>query len=370
MEQPDPTPPDEEVLSAQIIERLLRHDELDEEELALLEANPAARVELHRLQLAEAWLTEPFQASAPDAAEEGSCPSAEDLFDYGQKIEPTGLNIARQVEVAEHLKSCAECEALVSKLAERPPSPLIVVDSPLPDPVPQPSPRPRSSRAMRLARGPRPTPRSGLRHVPFLVAASLLAVLMLSGWPSSVLGKDPMGFPSPAVMRGNTSQRLVSPKDLVLSRSRDLPGLPRLSDIVFEVRPEHGDARYDVYVYQGHSSALESAEERMVLYHFTSSEPTLRLAGPLPTGRYSWEAWSVRELDGTPRRLGEANFNVVHNPGLERAILHKGGNVSAVRELHENNFIADARALARDLVQKGMCNLYEAERYLAVTPAD
>ena len=39
------------------------------------------------------------------------------------------------------MKSCAECEALVSKLAERPPSPLIVVDSPLPDPVPQPSPR-------------------------------------------------------------------------------------------------------------------------------------------------------------------------------------------------------------------------------------
>ena len=223
---------------------------------------------------------------------------------------------------------------------------------------------------MRLARGPRPVPRSGLRHVPFLVAASLLAVLVLSGWPSSVLGKDPMGFPSPAVMRGNTSQRLVSPKDLVLSRSKDLPGLPRLSDIVFEVRPEHGDARYDVYIYQGHSSALERAEERLVLYHITSSEPTLRLAGPLPSGRYSWEAWSIRELDGTPRRLGETNFNVVYNPGLEQAILHKGGNVAAVRELHENNFTADARALARDLVQKGMCNLYEAERYLAVTPAD
>jgi hypothetical protein len=370
MEQPDPTPPDEEVLSAQIIERLLRYDELDDEELAVLEADPAARVELHRLQLAEAWLTEPFQEKDVEPTQECSCPSADDLFDYGQKIEPTGLNIARQVEVAEHLKVCPDCEALVSKLAERPPSPLIVVDSPLPDPVPTPAPRPRSSRAIRLARGPRPSHRSGLRHVPFLVAASLLAVLVVSGWPSSVLGKDPMSFPSPAVMRGNTSQRLVSPKDLVLARSRDLPGLPRLSDVVFEVRPEHGDARYDVYVYQGHSSALESADKRLVLYHITSSEPTLQLAGPLPTGRYSWEAWSVRDLDGTPRRLGEANFNVVLNPGLERAILHKGGNVAAVRELHENNFVADARALARELVQKGMCNLYEAERYLAVTPAD
>lgn len=193
---------------------------------------------------------------------------------------------------------------------------------------------------------------------------------MLSGWPSSVLGKDPMGFPSPAVMRGNTSQRLVSPKDFVLARSQDLPGLPRLSDLLFEVRPEQGAARYDVYVYQGHSSALERDSERLVLYHVTSSEPTLRLAGPLPAGRYSWEAWSVRELDGTPRRLGEANFNVVGNHGLEQAILHKGGTVAAVRELHESNFIADARALARDLAQKGMCNLYEAKRYLAVTTAD
>ena len=370
MEQPDPTPPDEEVLSAQIVERLLRFDELDEGELALLKEDPAARVQLHRLQLAEAWLTEPSQSLEGAPSRESDCPSAEDLFDYGQQVEPTGLEIARQVEIADHLRSCAECAALVSKLADRPPSPLIVVDSPMPEATPTPAPRPRSSREMRLARGPRPTPRAGLRHVPFLVAASLLAVLMLSGWPSSVLGKDSNGFPSPAVMRGNTSQRLVSPKDLVLARSKDLPGLPRLSDVVFEVRPESGNARYDVYVYQGHSSALVDPEERMLLYHITSREPSLHLAGPLPTGRYSWEAWSVSELDGTPRRLGEANFNVVHNPGLEQAILHKGGGVSAVRHLHENNFVADARALARDLVDRQKCNLYEAERFLAVTPAD
>ena len=370
MDQPDPTPPDEEVLSAQIIERLLRFDELDETERALLEADPATRNKLHRLQLAEAWLTEPFPTSEAEPGLESTCPSAEDLFDYGQKIEPTGLNIARQVELAEHIKRCAECEALINKLGERPPSPLIVVDSPLPNPRPEPAPRPRGVRSTRLTRNRQPVRRSGLRHVPFLVAASLLAVLMVSGWPSSVLGKDPMSFPSPAVMRGNTSQRLVSPIDFVLSRSRDLPGLPRLSDILFALRPEHGDARYDIYVYQGNSSALERADERLVLYHVTSSEPTLRLSGPLPAGRYSWEAWSVRELDGTPRRLGEANFNVVQNLGLEQAILHKGGTVAAVRELHKSNFIADARALARDLVQKGMCNLYEAERYLAVTPVD
>ena len=134
MDQPDPTPPDEEVLSAQIIERLLRYDDLDETERALLEADPATRTKLHRLQLAEAWLTEPFPTTETEPGLESACPSAEDLFDYGQKIEPTGLNIARQVELAEHIKRCAECEALISKLGERPPSPLIVVDSPLPNP--------------------------------------------------------------------------------------------------------------------------------------------------------------------------------------------------------------------------------------------
>ena len=370
MDQPDPTPPDEEVLSAQIVERLLRFDELDEGELAELQRDPATRVQLHRLQLAEAWLTEPSQRLEEPSSEERGCPSAEELFEYGQQVEPTRLGITRQVEVAEHLRSCPECEALVGTLADRPPSPLIVVDNPMPESTPTPQPRPRSSRERRLARGPRPPPRTGRRHVPFLVAASLLAVFMLSGWPSSVLGKGTDGFPSPAAMRGNTAQRLVSPKDLVLARSKDLPGLPRLSDVVFEVRPERGNTRYDVYVYQGHSSALVDPEERMLLYHITGSEPSLHLAGPLPTGRYSWEAWSVSELDGTPRRLGEANFNVVHNPGLEQALLHKGGGVSAVRHLHENNFIADARALARDLVGREKCNLYEAERFLAVTPAD
>lgn len=370
MEQPDPTPPDEEVLSAQIIERLLGYDELDEAELAELEADPAARVHLHRLQLAEAWLTEPSEATEDLSGAQSSCPSAEELFDFGQKLEPTSLGVARQAELAEHIKGCAECAALVSTLAERPPSPLIVVDSPMPLPSPTPAPRAKSARGLALARSPRATSRPGQRHVPFLVAASMLAVFMLSGWPSSVLGKDLDGFPSPAVMRGNTAQRLVSPKDLVLARSKDLPGLPRLSDVLFEVRPESGEASYDVYVYQGHSSALADPKERMLLYHITSSEPTLQLAGPLPAGRYSWEAWSLREIDGTPRRLGEANFNVVHNQGLEQAILHQGGGVGAVRELHENNFIADARALARDLVRRGMCNKYEAERFLAVTPAD
>ena len=103
MDQPDPTPPDEEVLSAQIVERLLHYDELDEKEFALLEKDPSSRKELHRLQLAEAWLSEPFSSDATETTPESPCPSAEDLFDYGQKIEPTGLSIARQVELAEHL---------------------------------------------------------------------------------------------------------------------------------------------------------------------------------------------------------------------------------------------------------------------------
>ena len=115
MDQPDPTPPDEDVLSSQIIERLLRYDELEEAELAELEADPSVRTELHRLQLAEAWLTEPSPAeesSVEALADSSPCPSAEDLFDYGQKLEPTALEISHQVELAEHIETCAECAGL------------------------------------------------------------------------------------------------------------------------------------------------------------------------------------------------------------------------------------------------------------------
>jgi len=374
MDQPDPTPPDEEALSAQIIERLLRYDELDEAELTELEADPAARTELHRLQLAEAWLTEPFsveELAGEPTPEALSCPDSEELYDYGQKLEPNTIALARQVELAEHVENCAECAALVATLADRPPSPLIVVDSPLPEPRPEPTPRPRSSRAIRLARGPRLPVRSGLRHVPILVAASLLAILITSGWPTSVLSEKPTVFPSPAVLRGSSSQRLVSPQNLVLSRSKNLPGLPRLNDLLFEVRPREGDARYEVYVYAGNSQALQREEDRDHLHKIESRGPepsTLKLAGPLPAGRYSWVAWAYRKGEAIPEFLGEMDFRVVSDNGLEEVLLEKGETVEAVKQLDKNHFIADARALARDLVSKGKCNLYEAERYLAVTP--
>jgi len=364
MDQPDPTPPDEDVLSSQIIERLLRYDELEEAELAELEADPSVRTELHRLQLAEAWLTEPSPAEESNVealADSSPCPSAEDLFDFGQKLEPTALEISRQVELAEHIETCAECAGLVAKLANRPPSPLIVVDSPLPEARPEPAPRPRSSRAIRRARGPRPVKRPGLRHVPFLVAASLLAVLVLSGWPSSVLGKEPSQFPN---LRGTSSQRLVSPRNFVLSRSTDLPGLPRLSDLVFEVRPEPGPARYDVFIY----TREETLNNDPILYDkITSSEPTLRLPGPLPEGRYSWNAIATPAVSGIPRDLGHSDFRVIADRGLEEALMKEGETVEAVEILAEN-YLSDARALARHLVLMDKCNQYEAERRLAITP--
>lgn len=380
MDQPDPTPLDEEVLSTQIIERLLRYDELDEAELQAIEADPTARQELHRLQLAEAWLSEPSPAGAllgADSAtgsdttdDDAACPSAEDLFDFGQRLEPTDHSNARQVELSHHLASCADCRALVATLALRPPSPLIVVDSPLPDIHTAPAPRPRSTRALRLARGPLPASRSALRHLPILVAASLLAILITSGWPTSVMGKGPGQFPSPASMRGASAQRLVSPMNLVLSRTTDLPGLPRLNDIQFELRPRSGDVRYEVYIYAGNSSVLQREQERKPLHRIESRGPqpsTLTLAGPLPIGRYSWEAWSYRGGD-TPEFMGEADFRVVANRGLEEFLRREGATIAAVRELDSDSFIADARALARTLCRDGVCSLYEAERYLAITP--
>jgi len=360
MEHPDSTPPDETVLSAQVVERLLRFDELSQEELTELETNPAARDELHRLQLAEAWLTEPFSS---EGADESSCPSPEVLFDFGQKLEPMALSNSEQVKLSEHLDQCAECSALVATLAERPPSPLIVVDSTLPNGHRAPSPRPQGNRAVRIAQRPRSMERASLRNAPFLVAASLLAVLVLSGWPTSVLGKGPSQFPSPSVMRGSSSLTLISPRNLVLSRSRDLPGLPQPNGLIFEARPFPGAASYEFKVFERNGSALQSDAERASRGLMTGAAPQLLLASPLPVGHYSWSATAVLET-GERKPLGEMDFRVVADEALEDELMSLGESVDAVLRLDYGHYYADARTLTRRLRDVGACDADEAARYL------
>ena len=360
MEHPDSTPPDETVLSTQIIERLLRFDELSKDELSELEGDPSALDHLHRLQLAEAWLTEPF--SLDEDIDESSCPSAEDLFDYGQNMASLQLSNRQKVNLAEHIESCDECSALVATLTERPPSPLIVVDSPTPHARQEPTPRPRSTQS-RLAKRPSVLEPSGARHVPFLVAASLLAVLVVSGWPKSVLGKSSSSFPSPSIMRGQGALPLISPRNLVLARTQDSSLEPQLNGLHFETRPYLGAASYEFEIFEGSGPALQDSNQRESLYRKVQSTPEIFLATPLSVGRYSWSALAVLE-SGERVPLGELDFRVIKDEHLEDELRRLGPSVEAVRRLDWGHYHADARMLTRALRDQGLCDLEAAAVYL------
>ncbi len=365
MEHPDSTPPDKTVLSAQIIERLLRFDELSEDELTELGMDPSALDHLHRLQLAEAWLTEPF--SLDEDLDANSCPSAEELFDYGQNTVSTQLSNRHKVELSGHIESCDECSALVATLTERPPSPLIVVDSPAPQAKQEPTPRPRSTRTRsakpRLARRPNPLERSGARHVPLLVAASLLAVLVVSGWPKSVLGKSPSSFPSPSIMRGQGAMPLISPRNLVLARTQELSPESQLNGLHFETRPYLGAVGYEFEIYERSGAALQDNSQRESRYKKVQSTPDLFLATPLPVGRYSWTALAMLE-SGERIELGELDFRVIKDEYLEDELRRLGSSVEAVSRLDWGHYHADARMLTRALRDQGLCDPEAASVYL------
>jgi len=360
MEHPDSTPPDETVLSAQIMERLLRFDEISEDELSELEMDPSAQDHLHRLQLAEAWLTEPF--SLDEEVGESSCPSAEELFDYGQSMVSMQLSNRHKVELTEHIQSCDECSALVATLSERPPSPLIVVDSPTPQAKQEPTPRTRSTRP-RLARRPSLIEPSGVRHVPFLVAASLLAILVVSGWPKSVLGKSPSSFPSPSIMRGQGAMPLISPRNLVLARTQELSLQSELSGLHLETRPYVGAVSYEFEIFEGSGPALQDNSQRESLYLKVQSTPDLLLATPLPVGRYSWTALAILG-SGERIELGELDFRVIKDEYLEDELRRLGPSVDAVRRLDWGHYHADARMLTRALRDQGLCDPQAAAVYL------
>ena len=364
MENPDSTPPDENVLSTQVIERLLRFDELSEQELAELEMDPAAKDHLHRLQLAEAWLTEPF--TAEEDLNESSCPSPEELFDYGQNMATMQLSNRQKVELSEHLESCGECSSLIATLAERPPSPLIFVDSPAPQTQEEPAPRPRSTRD-HLARRPELLESAGARHVPLLVAASLLAVLLVSGWPKSVLGKGPSSFPSPSIMRGSGALPLISPRNLVLARTPGSSTTPALNGLHFETRAYPGAVSYEFEIFQGSGSALENDRDReTVIGPRVQAGPELLLATPLPAGRYSWKATAVLESGGR-RELGELDFRVITDENLEDELMRLGTSIEAVERLHWGHYHADARMMTRALREQELCDPRDAAVYLQET---
>lgn len=330
-------------------EEVLAHwDELDPGLLEAIASHPQHGPRLEMLRKADLWLETRLGATSSSV----SCPSAEELYDYGRGPGYGPLTSVRRAEIERHLIRCGECEACVETLATPPPVPL---DSPtgvpawnrVPSPIrpvrPSPSPILREPALKRRIRA---LP----RLVPLAVAAAL--VLALGIWIAiSPSGTSSLGFPRDPLLRGSSGGPLYFPRERVLSSGPAVVELfPALgSELVFELEPQPDATAYSIDVARHGGDAF--AVEEAVVVQLSGEAPTLRTARTLEPGSYTWTARA--EVRGLPRELGARDFAVVADPELERRLLdlselgEPARSLEAVRVLHERGYLADARAIAR-----------------------
>lgn len=323
--------------------QLLRWDELTPDELSNLTAKTGAATQLARLQAAEHWLAS--AAPTPNTP----CPPAEDLYDLGQGPGATSVDSMRSSEIAEHLESCTPCRELVETLTSTPPVPL--------DLEPELAPAPLRSLRSVTRRGPR------RMLVPLAAAAAALVIFGLwqnSNAPqaSEVLAALPSGFPESPVLRGGADE-LAFPRGLVLERAND--SLPAwASELSFEIRPASEADSYRIEVREQTAGAFEAGTLIGVL---EGTDSTLvadeKLISALTPGRYSWEAWSLR--DGLERRVGARDFEVQDADAVWSTLNEAGVLDSrAVRFLHELGLVTDAQRLALTLPSSAARDAYLA----------
>jgi len=339
-------------------EALAHWDELEPGLLEAIAAHPQHGPRLAMLQRADRWLV----------GIHGSCPAAEELYDYGRGPGYGPLSSARRSEIEDHLVSCAECESHVETLATPPPVPL---DSPAGDlarkrvPSPlravRPSPSPILEEPVR-----RPRFRSLPRLVPLAVAASL--VLALGIWvaifPS---GAEDVGFPKAPLLRGNSGGPLFFPREQVLRPSAAVAALfPSLgSELVFELEPQADASAYSIDLARHSGDAFAVEEE--VLARLAGGDSTIRATLALEPGAYTWTARVV--VRGLTRDLGARDFVVAEDADLDgklvnlRLLAEPDRSLEAVRILHERGYVADARAIARAMPQST-----ERDAYLGQVP--
>lgn len=324
-------------------EALLHWDELDDELLNLLAADPARREKLSLLRRADDELRR-SAASVPSA-----CPAPEDLYDFANGPGASPLQGDRAAAIDRHLAACRACEQLVATLATAPPPPLILGVEPEPvrvAPVLQPVPAPR-----------RPA-RWG-----WIAAAAV--VLGVVGALPAFLPRGPR-WPDAPVLRGDAAGALLFPRDRVLARDAEITAeWPALAAAPrFEIAPQQDAGEYRVEVRRHAGGAFERGD---VLATWSSAEPAFERALDLPAGHYTWEAWAL--VNGLETPLGARDFAVEEHGGAREALRELAATrpehrtLAAVERLHELGFLTDARVLARSLPPSP-----ERDAYLARAP--
>ncbi|MBI5433985.1 MAG: hypothetical protein HZA52_14230 [Planctomycetes bacterium] len=358
-----------ECVRADLAGDLIRWDELDFRRRVELETHattcPTCGPALALLRRADAWLNGQGRHVQAAHFEAGACPDAEVLYDYGQGPGANPLPEHRRKSVDAHLLVCAECRELVTTLASRPPSPLLL-DAPA---------EPGFDRQAELDRPSEPVPtpvrRQDRRPAParrwlwIPAAAAALVLVALGLWWRSVSANDgdrlvAQGiFPAEEVLRGGDGAELYYPRGAVLA----LDGRPWHAT-TFEVAPRADAQGYRWVLFARDGAALGASRE---IARWKTAEPNTTFTGAeLGLGRFTWEAWAL--VGGLEVHLGRADFHVRADAAADGllAALELSGDERAravLVWLHDRGYLGDARAFARTLPPTP-----ERDAYLARKP--
>ncbi|MCC6408006.1 MAG: hypothetical protein IT453_12660 [Planctomycetes bacterium] len=368
---PVPKPPEHasECVRADLAGDLIRWDELDFRRRVELETHattcPTCGPALSLLRRADAWLNGQGRRVQPTHFAAGACPDAEVLYDYGQGPGATPLSDERRKAVDAHLLGCAECRELVTTLASRPPSP-ILLDAPEEPELDRPA-EPRHDRREPLAAPvllPKPHSAPARRWLWIPAAAAALVLVALGLWWRSVSahGGDTLVaqgiFPAEEVLRGDDGTALYYPRGAVLA----LDGRPWQAT-TFEVSPRADAQGYRWVLFARDGAALGASRE---LARWETAEPNTTFAGAeLGLGRYTWEAWAL--VGGLEVHLGRADFHVRADAAADGllAALELSGDDRAravLAWLHDRGYLGDARAFARTLPPSPERDAYRARK--------
>jgi hypothetical protein len=329
-------PPLSLVSPSELEKALLSWDEYDAASVVTLASHPQSAQRLSLLRSAERWLEQEALEVLPNEADcnaqSTNCPSAGDLFDFGQGPGFGSLAQATRVEIEAHLIECDECQGWIASLASPPPLPVVLDQS---EPIPVPERRSTPARAL----GPTRT------WLPFLMAAGLAGIALIPAFMRNFGASHP-SLPEPIVFRGAEDSALLFPRGKLL-----------LSDSApqFELRSIEAASSYRIEVFlseAGASGAPDAFDEGRRVQVLYSSVP--RFAGePLAAGSYTYQAFA--EINQLDRALGALDFEISEEASLGQRLSRlmdtrspalDSERILLIRELVQLGFASDARKLA------------------------
>ncbi len=308
--------------SEDLHQQLAHWDELSPQDLARLEANPAARAKLQRLRQAQAWLEDSL-------LDQQECPAAEELFALAMPFAGEPLEAERRAEIQEHLELCGDCASEIQTLERRPPAPLLV-DNPDRFEVQPPI----------IASGEASPPLRRLRAV-IMGAAALMLIWLFGG--RDLLSNDGSIFaadtwPETSTLRGGADSNWHAPRGKVLARGKSAGWTGALA-----WSPSKDAQSYRVVIHQNDGSAFDRGTQ---LASQRVESTSLEWTDPLPAGHYTVELFA--KVFGLENPVGSTGFQVVHAPEVLAELQGLQGT-ARVQLLHAIGFLNDALIEAKAL---------------------